>query len=98
MQFVIRAYDGENKLAKRMEVRQRHLDNMAKVNGKLLCAGGLLDDEGRMKGSELVIDFDSRALLEEYLKSEPYITEGVWEKVDVERMNVVFLDGKKVGR
>lgn len=98
MQFVIRAYDGENKLAKRMEIRQRHLDNMAKVNGKLLCAGGLLDDEGKMKGSELVMDFDSKALLEEYLKSEPYITEGVWEKVDVERMNVVFLDGKKVGK
>ena len=75
MQFAIRAYDGENMLEKRMEVRPRHLENMAKVNGKVLCAGGLLDENGKMKGSLLIMDFDSRALLDEYLNSEPYITE-----------------------
>lgn len=98
MQFAIRAYDGENMLEKRMEVRPRHLENMAKVNGKVLCAGGLLDENGKMKGSLLIMDFDSRALLDEYLNSEPYITEKVWEKVVVEPMNVVILDGKKVGK
>ena len=46
MQYIIRAYDGENMLNKRMEVRPRHLENMAKVNGKVICAGGLLDEEG----------------------------------------------------
>ncbi len=98
MQFAIRAYDGENMLEKRMEVRPRHLENMAKVNGKVLCAGGLLDENGKMKGSLLIMDFDSRALLDEYLNSELYITEKVWEKVVVEPMNVVILDGKKVGK
>lgn len=85
---MIKAYDGENMLEKRMEVRPRHLENMAKVNGKVICAGGLLDDGGKMKGSVLIMDFDSKALLDEYLNSEPYIKEGVWEKVEVEHVNL----------
>ncbi|MBR2737865.1 MAG: hypothetical protein IKD88_04060 [Lachnospiraceae bacterium] len=98
MQFVITAHDGENMLERRMAVRARHLENMAKVKGKVLCAGGLLDEEGKMKGSVLVIDFESRELLDEYLETEPYITERVWETVEVERMNVVILNGEKVGK
>ena len=96
MQFIITAYDGEGMLEKRMQVRPRHLENMAKVRGRVLCAGGLLDGDGRMKGSVLIMDFDDRSLLDEYLRSEPYITEGVWEKVDVQPMNVVILNGEKV--
>ncbi|MGX8687854.1 MAG: YciI family protein [bacterium] len=95
MQFVIKAYDGAGKLERRMEVRPRHLENMSKINGKVICAGGLLDEEGKMKGSLMVMEFESRAVLEEYLKSEPYITDGVWEKVDVEQLNVVLVNGEK---
>ncbi len=97
MQFIIRAYDGEDMLDARMAVRPRHLENMSRVKGRILCAGGLLDGEGRMKGSVLIMDFESRALLEEYLRCEPYIVEGVWRKVEVEPMNVVILNGEKVG-
>ncbi len=97
MQFVIRAYGGTGMLEKRMEVRPRHLENIAKVNGKIICAGGLLDDAGNMKGSLLVMEFGSRAELERYLASEPYMTEHVWEKVEVEQMNVVIVDGRKAG-
>ncbi|MBQ9464530.1 MAG: hypothetical protein IJU67_04540 [Lachnospiraceae bacterium] len=98
MQFVITAHDGENMLERRLAVRVRHLENMTKVKGKVLCAGGLLDGEGKMKGSVLVIDFESRELLDEYLETEPYITEHVWETVEVERMNVVILNDEKVGK
>lgn len=98
MQYIITAHDGENMLEKRLEVRSRHLENLATVKGKIICAGGLLDEEGKMKGSVLVMDFDNRADLDDYLASEPYITEHVWETVEVEIMNVVILDGKKVGK
>ena len=98
MQFIIKAYDGENRLEKRMAVRARHLENLASVKGKIVCAGGLLDDEGRMKGSVLIMEFESRDLLEEYLRTEPYILEHVWEKVEVEPMNVVVVNGEKVGK
>ena len=38
MQFVITAYDGPNMLEKRMEVRPRHLQNLSRLKGKILCA------------------------------------------------------------
>lgn len=95
MQYVIKAYDGQGMLEKRMEVRPRHLENMGKVNGKVLCAGGLLDDEGKMKGSVIVLDVPDKKALEDYLASEPYIQAGVWEKVEAEALNVVLLNGEK---
>ena len=39
MQVMIKAYDGAGMLEKRMAVRPRHLENIAKVKGKVLCAG-----------------------------------------------------------
>ena len=98
MQFIIRAYDGKDMLDRRMEVRPRHLENMGRVNGKVICAGGLLDDAGKMKGSVLVMEFENRAGLDAYLASEPYIAEHVWESVEVESMNVVIVNGEKVGK
>ena len=98
MQIAITAYDGQNMLEKRMAVRPRHLENLARIKGKILCAGGILDEEGKMKGSVMIVDFDSRECLDEYLKSEPYILEKVWEKVKAEPMNVVVLNGEKVGK
>ena len=95
MQFMIKVYDGPNMLEKRMEVRPRHLEGMKKLGRQIICAGGLLDEEGRMKGSALILEFDSRAALDAYLASEPYVVEQVWEKVEVERMNVVILNGEK---
>lgn len=96
MQFLIKAYDGAGKLEKRMEVRPRHLEGMKKLGNHIVCAGGLLDDNGKMKGSALVLDLPDRAALEAYLKNEPYVMEQVWERIDVEVMNVVLLNGEKV--
>ena len=98
MQFIITAHDAENALEKRMATRPRHLENMGKINGKVVCAGGLLDDAGKPKGSVLVLDFATRELLDDYLASEPYIQDGVWETVEVEPMNVVIVNGERVGR
>lgn len=97
MQFIITAHDGEGMLERRMQVRTRHLENLEKIKGRILCAGGLLDEDGKMKGSVLVMEFENRALLDEYLGSEPYLLERVWEKVEVEPMNVVLLNVEKVG-
>lgn len=97
MQFVIKALDGPNMLDKRMEMRPRHLEGMSRLSEHIICAGGLLDAEGKMKGSLLILDFPDRAALDAYLSSEPYVVEHVWEKVEVETMNVVIVNGQKVG-
>lgn len=98
MQFIITAHDGENMLDRRMEVRPRHLEGMAKLGKRVVCAGGLLDEAGRMKGSVIILELDGPEALEAYLRSEPYITEGVWQRVDTEIMNVVLVNGEKVGK
>lgn len=98
MQFIVTAHDGENMLEKRLAVRPRHLEGMAKLGKHIVCAGGLLDNDGKMKGSVLVLDFEDRAALDDYLKGEPYVTEHVWEKIEVEQINVVIMNGEKVSR
>ena len=95
MQFIVKAYDGPNMLEKRMEVRPRHLEGMTRLGEHIICAGGLLDENGKMKGSALVLEFDDRAQLDAYLASEPYVLEHVWDKIEVEPINVVLVNGKK---
>ena len=90
MQFLIRAYDGTGKLDKRLEVRPRHLEGMKRLSEHIVSAGGLLDEEGKMKGSALIMDFASRQELDEYIANEPYVLEKVWEKIEVEPINVVI--------
>ena len=78
-----------------MEIRPHHREGMEALGRQIICAGGLLDDEGRMKGFALVMEFQNRAAPEEYLKNEPYVVEGVRQKVEVETMNVVLVNGEE---
>ncbi|MBR0130533.1 MAG: hypothetical protein IJM08_04450 [Firmicutes bacterium] len=94
MQFLIKAYDGEGMLEKRMEVRPRHLEGMQKRVSHIIAAGGLLDENGKMKGSALIMDFESREELDNYLANEPYVLAKVWEKIEVETINVVIAGGE----
>ena len=96
MQFIVKAYDGEGMLDRRMEVRPRHLEGMSKMSKRIICAGGMLDDEGKMKGSVLILEFDSRKELDDYIANEPYVLEKVWDKIEIDTMNVVILNGEKV--
>ncbi|MBR6700726.1 MAG: hypothetical protein IKL72_03245 [Firmicutes bacterium] len=98
MQFLITAYDGTDNdaLSRRMRVRPSHLENMRKVmeNNKILCAGGIISDEGKPVGSFLIMDFPSRESLDKYLETEPYVTEKVWESIKIETCNPVILDNE----
>ncbi len=85
MQFIVMAYDHPNSLDKRLAVRQKHIDvcMVMKQAGTMLYGVALVDGAGQMCGSMLVCDFPDRAGLDAYLKDEPYVTGGVWGKVDV---------------
>ena len=82
-------------LDKRMEVRPRHLEGMKELEKRIIAGGGLLDEEGRMKGSALVMELPDRAALDKYLAEEPYLVDGVSQKIEVETMNVVLGKGEK---
>ena len=96
MQFVITAYDGAGMLAKQMEVRPLHLEGMERLKKHLIAAGGLLDDKGKLKGSVLIMEFQSHEEVDEYLANEIYVKEHVWERITIERMNVVYAQGEQV--
>lgn len=101
MQFIIHAYDAtdEHALERRMAVRPSHLEGIKKVKetGSVVCAGGMMNAEGKTIGSFLVMDFPSRELFDQYLKNEPYVVNGVWEKITVECCSVVIMNDEKVG-
>ena len=45
-----------------------------------------------MIGYLLVMELENREQLDEYLANEPYVVEHVWEKIEVEQMNVVIFN------
>lgn len=92
MQFIIIACDGKDKdaLARRMSSRAAHLE-MAHKNqeaGILLFAAATLNEQGNMCGSVMIMEFPSRAELDNYLKIEPYMNGLVWQKVEIKECKV----------
>lgn len=87
MQYVIHAYDytGPDALDRRMAVRPAHFDfvRQLKANGQFVLGGALLNPEGNMIGSMLLLSMETEAQLQHYLQTDPYIVQGVWEKIDV---------------
>ena len=53
-----------------------------------------MDEAGNLKGSVLVMEFQNREEVDEYLAGDIYVQEHVWEKITVERMNVVYALGE----
>ncbi|QQL51043.1 YciI family protein [Mucilaginibacter ginkgonis] len=86
-QYLITAYDYTDAEAfdRRMAVRPHHLDGAAelKKNGNYVFGGAMLNDEDKMIGSVMVVQFEDEEQLENWKQSEPYITQKIWETVDI---------------
>lgn len=91
-QYLITAYDYTDKgaLKRRMDVRPHHLDGARelKANGNYVVGGAMLDDEGKMVGSIMILQFEDEEQLEAWKQSELYITQKVWESVDIKPFKV----------
>ncbi|MGB8491689.1 MAG: YciI family protein [Bacteroidales bacterium] len=87
MQFLLIAFDGADAEAinRRMKARPEHLEGIAvlKRQGEFALGGAILDDNGMMIGSMIVYEFPDRAALDDRLKEEPYIKQGVWKKIEI---------------
>jgi uncharacterized protein len=96
MQFLLMAYDGTDSAApeRRLKVRQTHLDKISnlKKNGEFLFGGAILNDEGKMIGSVIVYEFPDRAALDKRLEDEPYITGGVWKKIEIKPFRLAKIE------
>lgn len=87
MLYVLHAYDytDPEALDRRLAARQAHLEGarQLKSKGQLVMGGALLDPEGKMIGSMMVVDFETEAEVQQWLAADPYIAGKVWEKVDL---------------
>lgn len=96
MQFLLIAYDGTDRdaLNRRMVARPEHLEKVAdlKKNGEFLLGGAILNDEGDMIGSMILYEFPDRKSLDERLKGEPYITGGVWQKIEIKPFRLARIE------
>ena len=91
-QYLITGYDytDEGALERRMNIRPHHLDGAKalKETGNYVLGGAMLNDEGKMIGSVMVLQFENEEALEAWKQGEPYITQKVWETVDVKPFKV----------
>ena len=87
MQFLILAYDGndDKALDRRLAARPAHISGIEKMKAekKALYGAAILDENEKMIGSVMIVDFKTRTELDAWLKVEPYVTHGVWQKIEV---------------
>ena len=91
-QYLIVAWDGTDPQARerRLAARPAHLAGVAPMTetGQMMIGGAMLDEAGEMVGSACVVEFDTRAELDRWLATDPYVTGGVWRKIEVHPMRV----------
>ncbi len=93
MQFIVIGRDGtdEKALDRRMAAREAHLETAKLMHdsGRWLYAAAILNDGGKMAGSMIVCEFDSReALDKEWLDNEAYVRGNVWETIEIKQAAV----------
>ncbi|WP_421827357.1 YciI family protein [Larkinella sp.] len=87
MRYVIHAYDytDDQAMNRRLAVRPNHFDGarQLKADGHFVLGGALLDPDGKMIGSMMLLDFDTEDQLNDWLQNEVYISGKVWERIDI---------------
>jgi hypothetical protein len=79
--FVILGYDGPEGQARRKLHRPAHLARVEALaaQGRLVLAGPLTDGVGSL----IIIEADSRAEAEEFIKNDPYVLQGVFQRYEI---------------
>lgn len=85
MHFILHAKDGTDSGAseRRMAARVAHLDHIKQSLANIYIGAAILNDDGHMIGSMLVVDFPSRADLDAWLAQEPYVLGNVWQDIEI---------------
>ncbi|WP_266064564.1 YciI family protein [Brucella intermedia] len=98
MHFTVIARDSRapGTLEKRLSSRAEHMEGlkMMKADGRVVDGGAMLDADGNMVGSVMLLNFPDRTALEDYLAREPYQRDGVWGEVEI--IETRFVDWQKL--
>ncbi|PJI85782.1 hypothetical protein BC777_2129 [Yoonia maricola] len=80
MRFALMTKDKPGALQTRMDNREAHLAYIADT-GVVEMAGPVLDDEGQMCGSLIVLDVDDLAAAQAWADNDPYAKAGLFSDV-----------------
>tara|TARA_B100000315_G_scaffold252186_1_gene288429 strand:- start:3907 stop:4515 length:609 start_codon:yes stop_codon:yes gene_type:complete len=83
VQYLIHAIDRPDSDALRNELRAEHEAYQASVESLYITRGPLLSDDGeRQSGSLMIIDVPNLAAAKEFWQNEPFVTGGLFERVE----------------
>ena len=88
MLFAIYALDKENSIELRMNTREAHLAYL--IDSPLVFAGPLLDDEGIMCGSLIVLEMDNISQVKNFADNDPYAVAGLFKNVEIRHFFKAF--------
>lgn len=90
--FVYRGQDGPNGLELRKSVRERHLAHLQHLAdaGRIRFGGPLTDAGGSPCGSLVILEADDLESARAIAESDPYLTEGVFERIEVHGTKAVL--------
>lgn len=97
MLFSIVCADRPGQLELRMANRAAHLAYLNTQLAVIVEAGPLLDIEGKLCGSQLIIDVADRVAAEAFAANDPYAKAGLFESVCVRPYRRVFRNGEMLG-
>jgi uncharacterized protein YciI len=88
MLFVIVGHDAPDGAQKRPAVRPAHLEHLAPLAnaGRIKLAGPFLDGTGSL----IVLDADSLADVWKLVGRDPYVTEGIFNRIEVKPFKQVL--------
>ena len=88
MHFVIHAIDRTDAGSLRVRTRPAHLDYLGGFD--VTFGGPMLDDDGAMCGSLIVVQAEDRAAAEAFAAGDPYALAGMFETVTITAMKPVL--------
>ena len=97
--FLITCTDNEGTVEKRLATRPQHLARLEKLDaeGRVILAGAMPKDrenpQAGFYGSTMILDFESREALDEWLQDEPFLKEAIYGQIDVKPFNKALPKG-----
>jgi len=89
MPFLLIAYDHPTAYERRLTSRQAHIDfiDVLRDEGKAIFGAALIDSQSKMIGSTIFLNM-TEIELQNYLASEPYLINKVWDKIEIKPCNI----------
>lgn len=81
--FVLHCLDKPNALQVRMGAREAHLAYVGGQRDILRLGGPMLDADGNMAGSLMIVDVADKAAAEAFSANDPYTKADLWQRVDI---------------